>query len=89
MVIVKINLFAYKTLNLLPKVIYKPKIDLINIISKTKLQKSSNQHFTDMPEYIKHMILNTLQIFTYRPTTHIIDTTLIAYSTIYPFLVCV
>ena len=24
---------------------------------------ASNQHFTGMPEYIKHMILNTLQVF--------------------------
>ena len=24
---------------------------------------SSNQHLTGMPEYIKHMILNTLQVF--------------------------
>ena len=24
---------------------------------------ASDQHFTGMPEYIKHMILNTLQVF--------------------------
>ena len=24
---------------------------------------ASNQHFTGMPEYTKHMILNTLQVF--------------------------
>ena len=45
---------------------------------------ASNQHFTCMPEYIKHMILNTLQYFTY--TTKIIYTILI-YFTVYPFLV--
>ena len=24
---------------------------------------ATNQHFTDMPEYIKHMILNNLHVF--------------------------
>ena len=42
--------------------------------------------FTGMPEYIKHMILNTLHVFYI--WTNIMYTTLI-YFTIYPFLVCV
>ena len=43
---------------------------------------ASNQHFTGMPEDIKNMILNTLQVY----TTKIMYTTLV-YFTIYPFLV--
>ena len=40
-------------------------VDLF-IFKSTKILPSfaaSNQHFTGMPEYIKHMILNTLQVF--------------------------
>ena len=36
------------------------------ILKSTKILPyfvASNQHFTGMPEYIKHMILNTLQVF--------------------------
>ena len=40
-------------------------VDLF-IFNSTKILPSfdaSNQHFTGMPEYIKRMILNTLQVF--------------------------
>ena len=36
------------------------------ILKSTKILSyfaASNQHFTGMPEYIKHMLLNTLQVF--------------------------
>ena len=39
-------------------------VDLFS--NRQKILKSfaaSNQHFTDMPEYIKRMILNNLQVF--------------------------
>ena len=43
---------------------------------------ASNQHFTGMPEYIKNLILNTLQVF-YISNKNNLD----HFFTIYPFLV--
>ena len=41
-------------------------VDLFHFQIQKKILPSfaaSNQHFTGMPEYINHMILNTLQVF--------------------------
>ena len=61
-------------------------VDLF-IFKSTKITPyfaASNQHLTCMSEYIKHMILNTFNVFyIYTCTTHIIYIPLV-YFTLYP-----
>ena len=46
---------------------------------------ASNQHFTGMPEYIKHMILSTVQVFYIYNKNNLHHFSIFP---IYPFLVC-
>ena len=47
---------------------------------------ASNQHFTGMPEYIKHMILNTLQVFYIYNTNNLHHFSLFYNISIFSFL---
>ena len=50
---------------------------------------ASNQNFTDMPEYIKHMILNNLQVFYIYSKNHLHHFRIFCIISIFSFLSCV
>ena len=50
---------------------------------------ASNQNFTDMPEYIKHMILNNLQVFYIYSKKHLHHFSIFCNMSIFSFISCV